>query len=165
MYPNPLPSLVVRFDSRANLIHVSTLVDDGDAPKGAQIAIISLSDHADHQRQVEILGKIVLESLQTLAGTDQDLPLHDQEFIDSKIEPKARAGDVRAVRAMATYCEFEALRKKAPGLLDEAESWLRQAIALGSKETERFFADVWPTHKKDLLEMIREERGNPPERP
>jgi hypothetical protein len=155
MFANNSSRLIVEFDSQANEVRVSTMSSSGQAR--VQISSIPLDGYSGSQARSNIVGKVILDALQTLAGLESE-DVGREDLIVSLIKPNAIAGDVRAMRVLASFCELKALRTGTPELLTEAESWLQQAIDLGDKETEHFFLTIWPSHKEHVLSMINGKR-------
>lgn len=158
---NLRPRLLVELDPDTSKVRVMLTSGLSDQRGAVQIADLALDSYSDEQTRFSVLGKVLLDSLQALAGQrDADSEAGNDEFFRREVEPRARAGDVEAQEIMATHCITKALQDKMPSLLDEAEYWYRQAIAGGSKDAEHFFNVVWPGQKLYVLAMIGKKPGS-----
>lgn len=151
MFPKSNACLRIYFDISGEKLFVHA---EAAAPpeEGVKISEINLATYQSEEIAESIVGRVVLQSLRTLSGLGPSVD--NDEAIVQLIEPRAKAGDSRAQRIMASFCEIKAVRLRDLSLLEEAESWYRQAVALGDQDAIRYFSDVWPRHKRTVQEMI-----------
>jgi hypothetical protein len=148
-------SLVVEFSADRRTVYVRMAPSILGNELGVQIAEIVLDKYSSDTERYQVVGQVLLESLQILSGSGAPLfSQSEDESFNRLVEAKANEGDKRAQRIMAGICEAKALEKRDASWLQTAEYWYRQVIAGGDEEAKRFFLSVWPDHKRHLLREI-----------
>ena len=147
--------MIVELDTLNSKVRIELQGSYTDDENRANIITLSIGDYKNQDDLSGVVGKVILNSLRTLAGQPNlDAEAANVEFMKRVVEPKAIAGDADAQQVLANFYEGMALQDKNPLLLEDAEFWHKQVGALGVNDAAHFVNSIWPKRKLELLNII-----------